>query len=79
MTTNPHYIVGKDDMGHWIARDRDGQSGGVFRTCEAALRFAAREGGYADPILRLGQPVELFDNDSGAAPRAVTPHAEAIE
>ena len=40
----PHdFEIVEDERGHWIARDRDGLIGGVFRTRKDALRFALFE------------------------------------
>jgi hypothetical protein len=33
------------DQGHWVARDRGGLTGGIFRTQKDALRFALAETG----------------------------------
>lgn len=37
------FIVGLDGEGHWIARDEQGLTGGVFSDREAAIRFATAE------------------------------------
>jgi hypothetical protein len=40
----PHdFEIVEDASGHWVARDRDGLIGGVFRTRRDALRFALVE------------------------------------
>lgn len=40
----PHrFIVGRDGGGHWIARDEQGQTGGVFSDETAAIHFAEVE------------------------------------
>jgi hypothetical protein len=40
-----HFDIQHDRPGHWIARDRDGLTGGTFLTRKAALRFALFEAG----------------------------------
>jgi hypothetical protein len=40
---HPHFVVGMDAEGHWIARDRTGLVGGIFVSREAALDFAEFE------------------------------------
>ena len=39
----PHFVVGTDAEGHWIARDRAGLIGGIFISREAAIDFAEFE------------------------------------
>lgn len=40
----PHeFEIVRDGLGHWVARDRDGLIGGVFRRREDAIRFALFE------------------------------------
>jgi hypothetical protein len=40
-----HFDIRHDLHGHWIARDRDGLTGGTFLTCQDAVRFALFETG----------------------------------
>lgn len=40
------FIVGRDGEGHWIARDEEGQTGGVFADKNSAVRFATMESGH---------------------------------
>ena len=40
-----HFDIRHDGHGHWIARDRDGLTGGTFVSREDALRFALFEAG----------------------------------
>ncbi|GJD95814.1 RAG2 PHD domain containing protein [Methylobacterium iners] len=39
----PAFVVGQDRHSHWIALSADGMSGGIFRTCADAVRFACSE------------------------------------
>jgi hypothetical protein len=42
--SNPHHFdIEHDCHGHWVARDRDGLTGGTFITYKDALRFALFE------------------------------------
>ncbi len=43
-----HFDIRHDRHGHWIARDRDGLSGGTFLSRQDAIRFALFETG-GDP------------------------------
>jgi hypothetical protein len=38
-----HFEVRENDRGYWVAKDREGLIGGVFRTQRDALRFALFE------------------------------------
>jgi hypothetical protein len=40
-----HFDIRHDRRGHWIARDRNGLTGGTFRTRRDAVRFALFETG----------------------------------
>ena len=56
----PHFVVGVDAEGHWIARDRAGLVGGIFINREAAIDFAEFEADH-DPnaVEVLPQTVRL--------------------
>lgn len=50
----PHcFVVGRDGEGHWIARDEDGHSGGVFADKASAIRFASMESGHRSGAVRI--------------------------
>lgn len=36
------FFIGHNKRGHWVARDVDGKSGGLFWRKQAAIRFARR-------------------------------------
>lgn len=36
------FFIGRNDRGHWVARDADGKAGGLFWRKQAAIRFARR-------------------------------------
>jgi hypothetical protein len=38
-----HFEVSENGRGYWVAKDREGLIGGVFRTQKDALRFALFE------------------------------------
>lgn len=39
----PHFLVGPDEAGHWLAVDMRGLGGGIFVSQEAALHYARSE------------------------------------
>ena len=53
----PHYLVGPDAAGHWLAVETHGSGGGFFVTRDAALHFARgetqRRPGAVDLVERL--------------------------
>ena len=38
----PVFFIGRNKLGHWVARGADGKSGGLFWRKQAAIRFARR-------------------------------------
>ena len=53
----PHrFVVGRDGDGHWIARDEQGLTGGVFADRNAAVRFAAMERDPRAGAIRFAPP-----------------------
>jgi hypothetical protein len=47
------FMVGRDVEGHWIARDEEGLTGGVFADRTAAIRFAVMESNHQPGAVRL--------------------------
>ncbi|WP_152536183.1 hypothetical protein [Mesorhizobium loti] len=47
------FVVGRDGEGHWIARDEEGQTGGVFADKTSAVRFATIESGHRAGAIRF--------------------------
>jgi len=43
VSTPYHFEIMEDARGHWVAEDKEGLIGGVFRTQKDALRFALFE------------------------------------
>ena len=41
--TRHHFEVSENGRGYWVAKDKEGLIGGVFRTQKDALRFALFE------------------------------------
>jgi hypothetical protein len=39
-------MIGRDDRGHWVARDLNGICGGWFVSREAAMRYVRSENGH---------------------------------
>jgi hypothetical protein len=58
-----------DRLGHWIVRDRGGLSGGRFRTCKDAMRFALFETDGDTSHVHLRLPAEAARN-TDARPQA---------
>jgi hypothetical protein len=44
-TTRPHFKIGRDREGHWIAVETHGRGGGYFRSRDDALHYARAEAG----------------------------------
>jgi len=42
----PHFLIGQDERGGWVAMDADRREGGVFVNREAALKYAAAQAGH---------------------------------
>ena len=47
------FVVGRDGEGHWIARDEQGLTGGVFSDRTAAIHFAETESDHQPGAVRL--------------------------
>jgi hypothetical protein len=47
------FVVGRDVEGHWIARDEQGLTGGVFADRTAAIRFAVMESNHQAGAVRF--------------------------
>ena len=57
------FVVGKDSQGRWTALGVNGLAGGVFRSKDAALRYAQAETGRSRGAVRLtSAPLELSLN-----------------
>ncbi|CAN7715296.1 hypothetical protein [Bosea sp. LjRoot237] len=46
----PHFKIGRDREGHWIAVETHGRGGGYFRSRDDALHYARAEAG-ADAVM----------------------------
>lgn len=49
----PRFVVGRDGEGHWIARDEEGHTGGVFADKASAIHFACMESGHRSGAVRI--------------------------
>jgi hypothetical protein len=57
------FVVGRDSSGHWTVRGAEGLVGGIFRTKDAAMRYARSEAGGSPGAVRLTlAPQELIFN-----------------
>ena len=57
------FVVGLDREGHWIARDEQGLTGGVFCDKTAAVHFAETESNHEVDAISFapeGVPLSLF-------------------
>jgi hypothetical protein len=45
VSTPHHFEIVQNGRGYWVAKDKEGLIGGVFRTQKDALRFALFEAG----------------------------------
>jgi hypothetical protein len=53
-------VIGRDSRGRWTALAAGGLAGGVFKSKDAAIRFAQAEAGRAPGALRFtSSPLEL--------------------
>lgn len=58
--TIPAYFIGRNKEGFWIARDVNGQIGGIFLLENSALSFARSNSGPAGcATIYLSDPIEL--------------------
>jgi len=55
--TRYYFEIVQDELGYWVAREKEGLIGGIFRTQEDALRFALFEAAGDNTCVRL-LPVE---------------------
>jgi hypothetical protein len=62
----PLFFIAQNDVGLWIARDADGNSGGIFLLKRSALRFARTSGGGSGcATMFLAQRLELDVENRG--------------
>ncbi len=52
-TVAHRFVIGRDGEGHWIARDEQGQTGGVFADRVSAIRFATMESDHQAGAIRF--------------------------
>lgn len=48
-----HFEIARNPRGYWVAKDKEGLIGGVFRTQKDALRFALFEAGGDSACVRV--------------------------
>jgi hypothetical protein len=59
----PLFLIGKDNCGHWVARDQAGLCGGLFVSRSEAIRFAMRENSCSSSaIIMMPGVLELMGN-----------------
>lgn len=57
-TAHPHFKIGRDREGHWIAVETHGRGGGYFRSRDDALHYARAEAG-AGSVTVSARPLAL--------------------
>jgi hypothetical protein len=57
-TARPHFKIGRDREGHWIAVETHGRGGGYFRSRDDALHYARAEAG-AGAVTVCARPLAL--------------------
>ena len=53
VSTPYHFEIARNARGYWVAKDKEGLIGGVFRTQKDALRFALFEVGGDSSCVKL--------------------------
>lgn len=54
------FLVGRDSFGRWVALERQGRGGGLFRTLDDALHYAKAEcGGRTSAVRVVRRPLRL--------------------
>src|SRR5947209_19208939 len=53
-----HFEVSENGRGYWVAKDKEGLIGGVFRTQKDALRFALFEAGGDSACVQVGSSAQ---------------------
>ena len=57
---NALFLVGKNSLGHWVARDQNGHCGGLFIGRAAAIKFAlSQNGNRPEAVAVVDGPLEL--------------------
>jgi hypothetical protein len=51
--TSHHFEIAQNGRGYWVAKDKEGLIGGVFRTQKDALRFALFEAAGDSACVRV--------------------------
>lgn len=56
----PHFVVGQDDRGCWLAIETHNMGGGIFKSREDALHFVDFETGHRPGAIELATaPLQL--------------------
>jgi hypothetical protein len=56
VSTPHHFAIAENRRGYWVAQDKEGLIGGVFRTQKDAIRFALFEVGGNSACVRVLPP-----------------------
>ena len=75
----PHFLVGRNSRGQWVARDQNSRTGGLFNSRAEALRFAFRERGEAPgAVVLVPDVLELFASPINTAATPVGGSNEVV-
>ena len=66
--TAPFFLLGRNTAGHWVIRETTGRRAGLFRTREAAIKYARDES--ADGIFTIVDQVGGLEFDEPRIKRA---------
>lgn len=59
--TGLQFVVGQDEVGHWVVVESHGRGGGIFVNRQAALNYAAFESGQGSDAVRCSnEPLALW-------------------
>jgi hypothetical protein len=65
-----HFEIAQNRRGYWVAKDKEGLIGGVFRTQKDALRFALFEVAGDSACVRVSPADSTRDHSQAADPGA---------
>ena len=72
----PAFFIGRNAAGFWIARERNGASGGLFLLKSSAVSFARAQAGEA--VCATILPAETFELDIENSGNRLVPHISHV-
>jgi hypothetical protein len=68
VATTPYFLLGLNSAGSWVIRETSGRRAGLFRTRDAAIKYARDESaGGVFTIVHLPEGLELEERNFGRA------------